>query len=60
MSKVYSIKTIQKLPVTLNTAWEFFSSPENLKEITPDALGFNIISQHHGEKCMQVRSLSIK
>lgn len=49
MSKVYSIKTVQKLPVTLNTAWEFFSSPDNLKEITPGKLGFNIISQHHGE-----------
>jgi ligand-binding SRPBCC domain-containing protein len=49
MSKVYSIKTVQKLPVTLNTAWEFFSSPVNLKEITPSNLGFNIISKHHGE-----------
>ena len=49
MSKVYSIKTVQQLPVTLNTAWEFFSSPVNLKEITPGNLGFNIISKHHGE-----------
>jgi len=50
MSKVYSIKTIQKLPISLDEAWEFFSSPKNLKEITPDNLGFNIVSQHHGEK----------
>lgn len=49
MSKVYSIKTVQKLPVTLNTAWEFFSSPDNLKEITPDNLGFTVISKHHGQ-----------
>ena len=50
MSKVYSIKTIQKLPISLAQAWDFFSSPVNLKEITPDNLGFKIISQHHGDK----------
>lgn len=50
MSKVYAIKTIQKLPISLDAAWDFFSSPANLKEITPDDLGFNIISQHHGDK----------
>ena len=48
MSKIYSIKTIQKIPITLETAWDFFSKPDNLKEITPDNLGFNIISKHHG------------
>ena len=48
MSKVYSIKTIQKIPISLDTAWDFFSKPDNLKEITPDNLGFNIISKHHG------------
>jgi ligand-binding SRPBCC domain-containing protein len=50
MSKVYSIKTVQTIPVSLQTAWDFFSSPTNLKIITPDNMGFNIISQHHGEK----------
>jgi ligand-binding SRPBCC domain-containing protein len=50
MSKVYAIKTIQKIPISLDAAWDFFSSPANLKEITPDNLGFNIISQHHGDK----------
>ncbi len=49
MSKVYNLKTIQTLPVSLQTAWDFFSSPANLKEITPDNLGFNIISKHHGK-----------
>ena len=50
MSKVYAIKTIQTIPVSLDAAWDFFSSPANLKEITPDNLGFNIISKHHGDK----------
>ena len=50
MSKVYSLKTVQHLPITMEQAWNFFSSPANLKEITPANLGFNIVSQHHGEK----------
>jgi len=49
MSKVYSIQSIQKIPTSLETAWEFFSNPANLKKITPANLGFNIISQHHGD-----------
>jgi len=50
MSKVYSIKTVQVLPISLEKAWDFFSSPANLAEITPKNLGFNIISKHHREK----------
>ena len=50
MSKVYSLKTVQLLKTTIEEAWDFFSSPKNLKKITPEHLGFEIISQHHGEK----------
>ena len=50
MSKVYSLKTVQHIPISLGQAWDFFSRPDNLKEITPAKLGFEIISQHHGEK----------
>lgn len=50
MSKVYSIKTVQRIPVPMQQAWDFFSSPANLQKITPSQLGFRIISQHHGEK----------
>lgn len=50
MSKVYSIKAVQLLPVSMDIAWEFFSSPANLKNITPPSLGFDIISKHHGDK----------
>jgi ligand-binding SRPBCC domain-containing protein len=48
MSKVYSLKTIQRMPVDLATAWEFFSKPGNLKDITPADLGFKEISKYHG------------
>ena len=50
MSKVYSLKTVQVLKTSIDEAWDFFSSPKNLQKITPDHLGFQIISQHHGEK----------
>ncbi len=50
MSKTYSLKTIQKLPVTLEQAWDFFSKPANLKDITPSSMGFDIQSHHHGER----------
>lgn len=50
MSKVYSLQTIQKIPISLAEAWEFFSKPSNLKEITPAKLDFEIISKYHGEK----------
>ena len=49
MSKVYSIKTVQTIPISLTEAWEFFSKPDNLKDITPSNLGFLIVSKHHGK-----------
>lgn len=49
MSKVYSLKSVQELPIPLEKAWTFFSSPANLKDITPPSLGFNIISKYQGE-----------
>lgn len=48
MSKVYSIKAVQHLPASLDTAWDFFSDPANLQKITPENMGFRIISMHHG------------
>lgn len=50
MSKVYSLKTTQKIPISLSQAWDFFSRPDNLKDITPPQLGFEVISRYHGEK----------
>ena len=46
----HSIKTVQKMPVTIEEAWKFFSSYANLQEITPANMGFKIISKHHGVK----------
>ncbi len=45
MSKVQFIKQVQKLPVGVEQAWDFFSSPQNLSRITPHNLGFRITSK---------------
>jgi len=42
--KIYIIDQTQILPVTLEKAWDFFSNPANLEEITPPWLKFNIHS----------------
>ncbi len=49
MSKVYSFKTVQLIPTDLKTAWDFFSNPNNLKNITPVNLGFKVISKYQGD-----------
>ena len=50
MSKVYELKFVQRLPVSMDKAWDFFSNPANLQAITPSKMGFSIISKHHGDK----------
>lgn len=41
---MYTLHAIQKLPITLKEAWDFLSSPNNLKTITPPYMGFHIQS----------------
>ena len=42
--KIYTLKSIQRLPISIEKAWEFFSDPKNLKTITPDYMGFITLS----------------
>jgi len=41
---VYTLKRVQRLPISLDKAWEFFSSPSNLKVITPEYMDFQVKS----------------
>ena len=41
--KIFKLKYSQKLPMNLNEAWDFLSSPNNLELITPKSMDFNII-----------------
>jgi ligand-binding SRPBCC domain-containing protein len=43
--KLYQLKTEQKLPISKDTAWNFFSNPANLSKITPPWLNFEVRSK---------------
>ena len=41
--------TEQVLPISLAEAWDFFSTPKNLNDITPPHLQFEMMSGHESE-----------
>ncbi len=50
--KTYVLKLKQNLPVTLEEAWDFFSSPHNLAKITPPEMNFIVTSDYNGDAKM--------
>ena len=42
--KLFRFETEQVIPAPLDEVWEFFSSPVNLKTITPPYMGFDILT----------------
>lgn len=50
----------QKVPTSLDDIWDFISSPKNLKEITPDYMGFDITSRNIAEKMYEGMIISYK
>lgn len=40
----YTLRRTQFLPISLDQAWDFFSSPDNLRAITPEYMDFNVTS----------------
>ena len=57
---MHFLKTVQKLPVDIKTAWDFFSSPENLKTITPPYMGFEVTSEYREKKMYQGMIITYK
>jgi ligand-binding SRPBCC domain-containing protein len=49
-SGIHTLIVKQKLPVDLETAWDFFSGPANLARITPEHMGFRITSAPGSDK----------
>jgi ligand-binding SRPBCC domain-containing protein len=43
--KVHQIKQTQQLPISLTEAWEFFSTPANLLDLTPTSMQLTAINQ---------------
>jgi ligand-binding SRPBCC domain-containing protein len=42
--KSYQLEFTQQMPISLNEAWKFFSSPLNLAKITPKEMAFEVTS----------------
>lgn len=42
--KIYRLASKQNLPISKKEAWDFLSSPKNLKVITPEYMSFEILS----------------
>jgi ligand-binding SRPBCC domain-containing protein len=50
--KTYVLKTEQAMPISLDMAWDFFSSPLNLAKITPNDMKFVVTSDYTAETKM--------
>lgn len=56
----YQFKRLQVVNADLDTLWEFIANPANLKKITPDYMGFEIISDSPTEKMYEGMIIAYK
>lgn len=56
----YQFNKQQKVKCSIDEIWEFISSPGNLKEITPDYMGFDIMTKNLPEKMYPGMIISYK
>ncbi|MES1217286.1 MAG: SRPBCC family protein [Bacteroidota bacterium] len=43
--RTHSLKNVQKIPISLEKAWDFFSYADNLEIITPTDIDFKILTE---------------
>jgi ligand-binding SRPBCC domain-containing protein len=62
MSNVHSLKTVQKIPATIEEVWSFFSNPANLLAITPPFLNLKVTNEVFGKEAYpgQVITYTVK
>lgn len=60
MSKVHHLTSVQKLPVSLEKTWEFFSDAHNLLTITPPFLNLKVINEVFGDQVYAGQIISYK
>jgi ligand-binding SRPBCC domain-containing protein len=46
----YQLIRTQQLAAAVTEVWDFISSPDNLKKITPEHMGFVVTSNNSSEK----------
>jgi len=47
---VHQLKSVQRLPVSLDEAWDFFSHPKNLATMTPEHLNLKFTNELFGDE----------
>jgi len=57
---VYQLKRTQTFQLPIETLWDFISDPKNLKEITPEYMGFDITSKNLPDQIYQGMIISYK
>ena len=46
---MYTLERTQRIPISLEEAWNFFQNPGNLSKITPSEMGFETLSESSRE-----------
>ena len=49
MSKVHVLERVQRMPISIEKAWDFFSHPKNLFDLTPPSLNLKFTNELFGE-----------
>ena len=57
---MHCIIRIQRLPITIDKAWDFFSSHENLNEITPPDMNFQTLGNSNTDKMYSGQIITYK
>lgn len=60
MSKLHSLISVQKLPLSLAKTWNFFSDPHNLLTITPPFLNLKVANEVFGDEVYAGQIISYK
>jgi ligand-binding SRPBCC domain-containing protein len=62
MSKVHALKSVQKIPASVETCWKFFSDPHNLLAMTPPFLNLKMTNELFGATAYpgQVMTYTVK
>lgn len=47
---MHFIRSVQKIPASIEKVWDFYADPGNLQAITPDNMDFRIISGEYDRK----------
>ena len=58
--KIYSFKQTQFIPASLDTVWDFFSTPDNLNNITPPEVKFETLLITGGSKMYSGQLIAYK